>query len=257
MIPTLNAVSSRGEKIALAECLQYPLHCVSRVLFFTKLPNLTHSKLSNLGQENVVMPELINICEQAARLGGAELLRWKGKFSVTEKSVADLVTEADFASQRAIYDLLTREFPDHGFHGEEELSVMENTKADLHSDHCWVVDPLDGTTNYVHGLPYYCVSVAMVAHGKTQVAAVYDPERDECFSAIAGENSKCNGQLIFTSDAEKVSESLLVTGFGPNAAGKTHEMDWFMRASTQAQSLRRMGAAACPKSSSHPRRMPL
>jgi len=190
------------------------------------------------------MSDAIKICEQAARLGGAELLRWKGKFSITEKAVADLVTEADFASQLAIFEFLKGEFPDHGFLGEETLGDLKNTKADLCQEHVWVVDPLDGTTNYVHGLPYYCVSVALVCRGKSIAGTVFDPERDECFSAASDRETTCNGQPIRTSGAQHVEDSLLVTGFGPGARVPSPEIDWLVHIMPRAQSIRRMGAAA-------------
>src|SRR4051794_40441753 len=101
------------------------------------------------------MPDYVKVCDQAARAGGAVLLDWAGRFSVREKGPADLVTEADFASQEVIRKLVLDAFPDHFFQAEEGDS---GTRAS--SSYRWIVDPLDGTSNYVHGVPHYAVSVA-------------------------------------------------------------------------------------------------
>src|SRR4051812_131649 len=96
---------------------------------------------------------LRSTAEQACRIGGVILQEWAGKITPQEKSPKNLVTEADFASQKAISDFLTQECPGHGFLGEED-----NAPAQITSDYRWIVDPLDGTSNYVHRFPFYAVS---------------------------------------------------------------------------------------------------
>ena len=124
------------------------------------------------------MPCYLTTCESVARAAGEVLRQWQGKITVREKAKADLVTEADLASQELIRSLIAAEFPDHQFLGEEgETAVIGET-----AEFCWVVDPLDGTTNYVHGLPGWCVSVGLVRHGTPIAGCVYDPERNVCYT---------------------------------------------------------------------------
>src|SRR4051794_11092778 len=102
------------------------------------------------------MSEFLTVCEQAAKAGGAALKSWIGRFAVREKGPADLVTDADLASQEAVRDVLTNAFPSHGLLSEEEPYRPGGDAA-----YRWIVDPLDGTTNYVHQVPQYAVSVAL------------------------------------------------------------------------------------------------
>ena len=126
-------------------------------------------------------------CEQAARAGGRVLLQYRGKFNVREKGKADLVTEADLASQDAIKSYLYQEFPDHGFLGEEDSDSAGNTPT---REFTWVVDPLDGTTNYVHGLENYCVSVAL-QQGHAQELVVGELRRlDPVHKAVLAQQGK-------------------------------------------------------------------
>ncbi len=121
------------------------------------------------------------VAEEAARVGGRVLQDWKGRFSVREKGPADLVTDADEASQEAVRKTILAAFPDHDVLAEEDRALEERR-----SDYRWIVDPLDGTTNYVHGVPHYAVSIAMEHSGRLMAAAVYDPSADECFTAGIG-----------------------------------------------------------------------
>ena len=102
------------------------------------------------------MNDYLAVCERAARAGGQVLLDWVGRFAAREKGPSDLVTEADLASQEIIRGILQASFPQHGFIGEEGGS-----KGPADAEYCWYVDPLDGTTNYVHQIPHYCVSIAL------------------------------------------------------------------------------------------------
>ncbi|MEM8866093.1 MAG: inositol monophosphatase family protein, partial [Planctomycetota bacterium] len=119
--------------------------------------------------------ELANVAKQAALAGGRELLNWRGKFEVREKGPSDYVTDADVASQNAIRALLGDRYPDHAFVGEESANLSTPPDSDKL---CWVVDPLDGTTNYLHDFPAFGVSVAVVRDGQPLAGAIFDPIRD-------------------------------------------------------------------------------
>src|SRR5262249_56425155 len=115
----------------------------------------------------------------AARRGAAALEHWRKRFIVREKARFDLVTDADLASQKAIFDYLGQRFPGHRFLGEEDKSPQARPGAD--APPTWIVDPLDGTTNYVHDCPLYCVSVGLQVAGELVVGVVLDPARQEVF----------------------------------------------------------------------------
>jgi myo-inositol-1(or 4)-monophosphatase len=178
--------------------------------------------------------------EQAARAGGAVLLDWEGRFRTREKAPRDLVTDADLASQEAIRTLLGQAFPDHDFLGEE------TAVADLpeQGEWCWIVDPLDGTANYVHGLPYYCVSVALAHRGQVVAGCVYHPRTGECFVAEAGGGAYLNGERLQVSGITALSQAMLVASFSPKVERASPAISQFIDALLAAQSLRRMGAAA-------------
>ena len=135
--------------------------------------------------------EFLETAKQAARLAGAVLNRWSKSFTATEKRPADLVTEADFESQETIHQFIKDRYPDHQFLGEEGLQ-----EGDTDSPYRWVIDPLDGTSNYVHGFPYYAVSIALEHRGELMVGVVYDPNRDGMFSAIKGQGVWRNAKEI-------------------------------------------------------------
>src|SRR5260221_4045229 len=114
--------------------------------------------------------EFLTAADDAAGTAGEILQDWAGRFTVSEKGPADLVTEADLASQEAIHCILHERFPDHGFVGEEGLS-----KAAGASGYRWIIDPLDGTSNYVHRFPYYAVSIGLECRGALVAGVIYDP----------------------------------------------------------------------------------
>ena len=180
-------------------------------------------------------------CEQAARAGGRVLLQYRGKFSVREKGKADLVTEADLASQDAIKSYLYQEFPDHGFLGEEDSDSAGNTPT---REFTWVVDPLDGTTNYVHGLENYCVSVALQQGQQIIEGAIYDPIRDVCFRATRHQGAFRNEQPISVSPVEQLSESLVAASFPAHVDRGSPEIDRFAEIVYRCQAIRRLGSAA-------------
>ncbi|MEM7453157.1 MAG: inositol monophosphatase family protein [Planctomycetota bacterium] len=180
--------------------------------------------------------------ESAARLGGKCLMKWLGKASVREKGPGDLVTQADLESQELIRDFILERFPDHRFVGEED-SVSE-TDSGNESQFCWIVDPLDGTTNFVHGMRAFCTSIGLAYNGKLIAGTVFAPSLNECFSAVAGAGATLNGQKIKTSGRESVKDSLLVCSFKSRVAEDDLQVRRFARVITRALSVRRLGSAA-------------
>src|SRR5579872_5047546 len=160
----------------------------------------------------------LSVAIDAARCGAAELERWRTKFSVREKFRADLVTDADLASQKAVKEMLLKSFPNHLFLGEEESvgKTPEETRPTSNDTPIWVVDPLDGTTNYVHDVPAYCVSIGLWAEGKPLVGVILDPRLNELFSAASGLGAFLNGKSIKVSSVSKMAEGIVSTGFPAN-----------------------------------------
>ncbi|MDB4777919.1 inositol monophosphatase [bacterium] len=177
------------------------------------------------------------ISELAAREAGRQLLSFLGKVKAREKQPRDLVTEADIEAQKTIKTILLREFPDHGFVGEE--GNCSNTTSEL----CWIVDPLDGTTNFVHQLPGFAVSIALKQNDEILVGTVYDPVADECFSAIKGRGATLNGTPISVSTCRELSQSLLVCSFPSKVSRDGAEVNRFLNVLPEA-TIRRMGSAA-------------
>ena len=179
------------------------------------------------------------VCEAAARAGGAVLLDWAGRFSVREKGRADLVTEADLASQEIVRERLLSAFPLHGFLGEENSSIPSRDAG-----YRWIVDPLDGTTNYVHGIPNYCVSIALEQEGRLVVGAVFDPVGEECFTAAAGQGAWLNGQPLRVSELTQLDQAVVAMSLPPDIERDDVELRQFLEVVVKAQSMRRMGSSA-------------
>lgn len=188
------------------------------------------------------MPEYIEICERAARAGAVELMAWRDRFQVEEKGPKDLVTEADLASQRAIREIVQRAYPEHQFLGEED-GLPEDLERVL-DGFCWVVDPLDGTTNYVHQMPAFAVSVALCRDGAPLAGVIYDPILDECFSALRGEGAWLNGRPIRSSRETALRSALVAASFSANVPRGSIEIDRFIRVLHECRALRRLGSAA-------------
>ena len=174
--------------------------------------------------------------------GSGDILRkYFGKIeNISTKSTGiDLVTIADLESEKYITDAINSRFPDHDIIAEEG----ENTKAG--SRYRWVIDPLDGTTNFVHNIPIFAISIAFQIDGKTSVAAIYNPGADKMFSAVLGAGAKLNGETIKCTSTNTLSESLLVTGF-PYVHDTMYDrlFDIFKQFYDASQGVRRFGAAA-------------
>ncbi|MGI9428732.1 MAG: inositol monophosphatase family protein [Bythopirellula sp.] len=183
--------------------------------------------------------QLLVTCEKAAQAGAEELLAWRGRFATREKSAKDLVTDADLAAQMAIHAIIQAEFEDHGFLGEEEPDPLQ-----LNKPYCWIVDPLDGTTNYVHDYPCFSVSVAVAKAGELVAGVVLDPLRQECFRAAKDHGSQLNGQTISTSTTTQVEQSLVAVSFPPDLQSDSPDLRAFLQVAAHCQAVRRTGSAA-------------
>ncbi len=188
------------------------------------------------------LAEYQQVACEAAQLGGVELMQRLGDVKVHKKGPRDLVTEADFASQRVIADLVQSRFPSHGFIGEE--STVELGTQSVESDFCWIVDPLDGTTNYVHQLPSFSVSVALQYRGHSIVGAVWDPVLEQMYSATLGAGAFCNQQAIQVSKCRQLKESLFVISLARGARRTDPQLKQFLNLLESAGSIRRLGSAA-------------
>ena len=191
------------------------------------------------GETTPTPVELLAVAELAARAGGGELMAWRGRFASRLKGRHDLVTDADLASEKAIRAVIGARFPDHGILGEEAPAAEQ-----LRRPYCWVVDPLDGTTNYVHGFPCYGVSVAVAHEGRLLAGVVYDPLHEECFAASAGGGAKLNGEPFATADVRGVEESLLAVSFPAHLVRESADLEAFLRVAPLCQAIRRTGSAA-------------
>ncbi len=186
------------------------------------------------------LEDWLETCEAAARAGGRELIDWRGRFTTREKGVTDFVTDADLASQAAVQRVIAKRFPDHSFLGEESVGVVQPAADQL----IWVVDPLDGTTNYVHGYPHYAVSVALARGRELLVGVVYDPVTNQCFSAAAGQGAWCNGVPMRTTQAEKLSDALVAVSLPAHVPKSSPDLLDFVTVAQLCQAVRRSGSAA-------------
>ena len=186
----------------------------------------------------------LNVCEAAARAGGRVLLDWVGRFGVTHKGPRDVVTEADFASQREIRRILLDAFPEHGFVGEEALPEHAAEAGRPAAPLRWLVDPLDGTSNYVHGFPAWCSSVALAAGDEILVGAIYDPTLDECFTAERGGGAFLDGRRIGVAGTASLAEALVAVSFPAHVDVASTAVADFLAVLPRAHSIRRTGSTA-------------
>ena len=167
------------------------------------------------------------------------LKKSKKRHRVILKGRVDLVTDADLASEKYIVKKITEKYPAHSILAEEE-AAREN-----HSEYRWVVDPLDGTTNFAHDFPFYCVSIGLEYRGEIVAGVIYDPERDELFHAFKGGGAQLNRKKIMVSKETNLERALLATGF-PYDIGSSNEdnLKYFRRFAKKARGIRRAGSAA-------------
>jgi len=177
--------------------------------------------------------------EALARAAG-KILRdgYDKEHDVQFKGVIDLVTEIDHQSEKFLLGEIRRCWPESRFVAEESGESGGGALT-------WYIDPLDGTVNYAHGVPIFCVSIACAWEEQTRLTAVYDPMRDEMFTAERGGGSNLNGHPLHVSDAEELQKSLLVTGFPYNTwTAKINNLEYFGRFARITQGVRRLGSAA-------------
>lgn len=186
------------------------------------------------------LTEVLAFAEAVARDAGALLReRFGAPLDVRHKGRIDLVTEVDVLSEQCIRQHIRARFPDHALLAEEG-GLTETASAFR-----WIVDPLDGTTNYAHGYPFFSVAIALEHQGEVIVGVVYDPLRDELFSAAKGQGTTCNGRRLRVSEVTALEQALLVTGFPYNVkASPQKNLDHFSAFLDLAQAIRRDGSAA-------------
>jgi myo-inositol-1(or 4)-monophosphatase len=185
------------------------------------------------------MPEYLQVAERAVREAGALLREGYGQaMTISFKGAIDLVTDYDRRSEALILDRLRAAFPGHALLAEESGRAAG-------SDHEWLVDPLDGTTNFAHAFPVFAVSVALAYRRHLVAGVVYDPLRDELFAAEAGQGATLNGARLKVSTTAQLDQALLSTGFPYDVRTNPHSnVEEFTRFLKRAQAIRRAGSAA-------------
>jgi myo-inositol-1(or 4)-monophosphatase len=183
---------------------------------------------------------LTTAVEAVVRAGDLQMERFGRAMCIDKKGKIDLVTEVDLAVERMFRQLITERFTDHRVLGEE-FGGSETSRAGP----CLVFDPIDGTTNYAHGLPIFCASLALEIDGVAEIGAVYDPTRRELFTAERGVGAFLNGRRLRVSTTDALVDALLVTGFPYDVHARVDELMGLMGAFLgRAQAVRRLGSAA-------------
>jgi myo-inositol-1(or 4)-monophosphatase len=183
---------------------------------------------------------MLQLAQETARMAGILLMRHFGSpQKVDHKGEVDLVTEIDRRSERAIVQMIRSSFPDHAIFTEEGMG------HDGGGSFRWIVDPLDGTTNYAHGYPCFCVSIAVEHAGEIILGVIYNPVLSEMFSARREHGTRLNGKRLSVSRTQRLTDSLLATGFPYDIRrSQVNNLDHFSRFALQAQAIRRAGSAA-------------
>jgi myo-inositol-1(or 4)-monophosphatase len=187
---------------------------------------------------------MLNVAIKAARAAGSIINRASLDLDILKintKSPNDFVTEVDQAAENAIIETLLQAYPEHGILAEES----GRAHGAKHSEYVWIIDPLDGTTNFIHGFPVYCVSIALAHRGVVQQAVVYDPTRNDLFYATKGRGAFLNDKRLRVSKRTRMSDALIGTGF-PFRRGDNFKryVKMFEEVMQQCAGLRRPGAAA-------------
>ncbi|MBV7315166.1 inositol-1-monophosphatase [Shewanella sp. NIFS-20-20] len=189
------------------------------------------------------MHPMLTIAVRAARAAGQTVMRAyhdSDKIEVSAKGMNDFVTNVDKEAESAIVYQIRKSYPDHTIVGEEN-----GENRGTNNDYIWIVDPLDGTNNFVKGIPHFAVSIALQIKGKTEVAVVYDPVRDELFSAVRGQGAKFNDRRIRVGQSNDLSSAIIATGFPFKA--RQHTESYFAMLGevfNQCADIRRAGSAA-------------
>ena len=184
--------------------------------------------------------ELKKVAQEAALKGGLVLLKNFGRYNkVSYKGEINLVTETDHLSEKVIVDHLHQNFKEHTIITEEIYSLKQD------SEYQWLVDPLDGTTNYAHGFPVFCISIGLAWQNQIILGVVYQPLLKEMFLAEKGGGSFLNKKRVFVSRTKQLKQSLLATGFPYDIrTSRNNNLDHFCNFAVSAQAVRRAGAAA-------------
>lgn len=191
------------------------------------------------------MHPMLNTAIKAARRGAAVINRASfdiDRIKVTHKQHNDFVTEVDQGAEQAIIEVLKNAYPDHAILAEES-----GPSANLHdeNENVWIIDPLDGTTNFIHGFPQYCVSIALQQRGQITQAVVYDPTRNDLFTASKGAGAYLNEKRIRVGKRDKIADALIGTGFPyRDMQGLEEYINMFRIMTQKCAGLRRPGAAA-------------
>jgi len=185
------------------------------------------------------METYLSTAIEIARAAGALLMEFfKRPLEITYKRRSDLVTEADWRSEALIVERLHKHFPMHAVVAEEGSGQR------IDSEYCWYVDPLDGTTNFAHGFPVFCVTLGLTYREEVVAGVVYDPARDELFTAERGSGAFLNGQRLQVSKTADISECLVATGFPPFATNHDLNIEFYFRFTMLSHGIRRAGSAA-------------
>jgi len=185
---------------------------------------------------------LLNFAIQVARDAGNLLVQRLGSAQISNKGDIDLVTEADIAAEELIIDRIRSHYPLHGILAEESGEAVQQGTS--RSEWKWIIDPLDGTTNYAHGYPCFCVSIAVEHAGTLEIGVVYDPMRDEMFAAERGQGATLNERRIRVSSVEQLNSAMMCTGFPYNVRTRPDFARDFTNFTLHAQAVRRDGSAA-------------
>ncbi len=186
------------------------------------------------------LDKILNVAREAALAGGAVLQRgFNLHKEVQFKGFADPVTQFDKESEQVIVDIIQKYFPAHSILTEEELS------SDQGGDYKWIIDPLDGTVNFTHRIPYICVSIGVEFKGEIVAGVIYNPILDEYYHAAQGQGAWLNGESIHVSQQGDIGKSLLATGFPYHRDGRLeHLLTPFKKVVIEYQGFRRLGSAA-------------
>lgn len=183
----------------------------------------------------------LEVCQRAAQAGGQVLLEKMGKVHSREKGPSDLVSEADLASQEAICQVIRQAFPEDVILGEESFQQSSVPPA---QGVRWLVDPLDGTTNYLHGVPHFAVSVAVEDRGRVVAGAIWDPIHKHLYIASRGGGAWLNGQPLHTSPVQELAGAIAAAGFPPKVQDNSPDLLVFLEALKHCQTVRRTGSTA-------------
>ena len=188
------------------------------------------------------MHPMLNVAVKAARRAATIINRASlnlERLQIDRKQHNDFVTEVDKAAEEVIIETLSEAYPNHGFLAEESGELLNN------SDHIWIIDPLDGTTNFIHGFPQYAISIALSVNGVLQQAVIYDPNRDELFSASKGAGAYVDRRRLRVASQIKLENALIGTGFPYRQDQDVDQyLKIFAEMTRQCAGLRRPGAAS-------------